>query len=364
MKPFSGSYDVADVQFLLKPLKLSPISDIEEKERLIQSGKRHYSEMIGVEQQPDETYLQLFYRSVELNLGQMAEDLYWVTRKIRETRKADQLVIVSLARAGTPIGVGIKRLLEREFQTTSCHYSISIIRDRGIDQQALRYIAERHSPEAVVIVDGWTGKGAIATELHESMSNLTNNRLKQIPSELYVLCDLGGVSTDCGSTEDYLIPSAILNSTVSGLVSRTILNEMIGPTDFHGCLYYEELEPRDLSRWFIDQLLVEVDRRLPRLRQSSRPMFDADLVRARMNGWIDELRIEHSLEDVNLIKPGVCESTRALLRRSANLLIVKDRANVNTQHLVHLAEKNRVSIEVREKMPLMATVLIRSFANG
>lgn len=364
MKPFSGSYKASDVQFLLKPLKLMPISDIEEKERLIQSGQKHYSEMIGVEQQPDETYLQLFYRSVDMNLGKMAQDLYWVTRKIREARQADQLAIVSLARAGTPIGVGIKRLLEDEFQTPACHYSISIIRDRGIDQQALRYITERHSPEAVVIVDGWTGKGAIATELHECMSRINDSRLKQILPELYVLCDLGGVSTDCGSTEDYLIPSAILNSTISGLVSRTILNEMIGPNDFHGCLYYEELESRDLSRWFVDRLLAEVQRQLPSLRQSTIPNFEAAIVRARMNGWLEELRIKHSIQNFNLIKPGVCESTRALLRRSASLLMVKDRADINTQHLVHLAEKNHVSIEVQEEMPLMATVLIRSFAHG
>ena len=45
-----------------------------------------------------------------------------------------------------------------------------------------------------------------------------------------------------GTREDYLIPSACLNSTVSGLVSRTVFNtDHIGPDDFHGAKFYAEL---------------------------------------------------------------------------------------------------------------------------
>ncbi len=41
-----------------------------------------------------------------------------------------------------------------------------------------------------------------------------------------------------GTREDFLIPSACLNSTVSGLVSRTVLNDdLIGPADFHGAKF-------------------------------------------------------------------------------------------------------------------------------
>lgn len=364
MSHFSGSYDPSDVHFLLKPLELEPIHDIEYKERLIQSGQKHYSEMISVEQQPDETYMELFYRSVELNLAQMGEDLYRITRKIRAARSSEEIAIVSLARAGTPIGVGIKRLLEREFGTPACHYSISIIRDRGIDQQALSYIVDKHAPESVVIVDGWTGKGAIAAEFHESMSRLQHSELKRIPHELFVLCDLGGVSTNCGSTEDYLIPSAILNATISGLVSRTILNEMISPSDFHGCVYYSDLKARDLSRWFVDRLLAEVESRLPSLRQSAIPEFNAPLAREKMSLWLNQLVSEFEIRNLNLIKPGVCEATRALLRRSASRLLIKDRSDINSLHLVHLADKNQIPIEIREEMPFMATVLIRSLSHG
>ena len=47
----------------------------------------------------------------------------------------------------------------------------------------------------------------------------------------------------CGTHEDILIASSCLNSTVSGLISRTFLrNDIIGINDFHGAVYYEELE--------------------------------------------------------------------------------------------------------------------------
>lgn len=364
MIPFSGSYLANDVEFLLKPLKIEPITDLEKKERLIQSGQKHYSEMIGVEQQPDETYMRLFYQSIEDNLARMSGDLYWVCRKIRQLRRTDKLTIVSLARAGTPIGVGMKRLLEQEFHTPTTHYSVSIIRDRGIDQQALKYITSLHEPETIVMVDGWTGKGAIATEFEACMRNLTCPKLQRIPKELHVLCDLGGVSSNCGSTEDYLIPSAILNATISGLVSRTILNEMIGPDDFHGCVYYADLEPRDLSKWFVEALMKSVTEQLPSLRLQAEPICDLRLARSRMHDWLQALVEEFSIKNLNLIKPGVCEATRALLRRSANRLLVRNPADINTVHLVHLAEKNNVAVETREQMPFMATVLIRSFANG
>ena len=46
---FSGSYRSGDVSFLLKPLDLLDFVDIPEKEKLIQSGQRHYSEMLSPE---------------------------------------------------------------------------------------------------------------------------------------------------------------------------------------------------------------------------------------------------------------------------------------------------------------------------
>ena len=48
LEPFSGSYAAQDVAFLLTRLELEPIDDVQEKERLIQSGEKHYSEIINL----------------------------------------------------------------------------------------------------------------------------------------------------------------------------------------------------------------------------------------------------------------------------------------------------------------------------
>ena len=73
-----------------------------------------------------------------------------------------------------------------------------------------------------------------------------------------------------GTRDDFLIPSACLNSTVSGLVSRTVLNDdLIGPTDYHGAKFYAEHASRDVSAIFLDTVSArfeavrnEVDRQV------------------------------------------------------------------------------------------------------
>ena len=126
---FHGSYAAGDVSFLLRPLVVQPLADLLEKERLIQSGERHYSEMISPEQLPSPAYLALFHDAVQANAGRMAADLMRLARQVRVARPG-AITLVSLARAGTPVGVLLRRLLLLE-GIDAPHYCISIIRDRG-----------------------------------------------------------------------------------------------------------------------------------------------------------------------------------------------------------------------------------------
>ena len=60
-------------------------------------------------------------------------------------------------------------------------------------------------------------------------------------------------------TEDILIPSSCLNAVVTGLISRTFLRpDLIGADDFHGAVYYRELEDDDLSEVFPSKHRKEV----------------------------------------------------------------------------------------------------------
>ncbi len=104
------------------------------------------------------------------------------------------------------------------------HYAVSIVRGRGIDANALRWLAARHDPADVVFVDGWTGKGAITRELTEAIREFESAEgVTGFDPEIAVLADPGSCVRTYGTREDFLIPSACLNSTVSGLISRTVL---------------------------------------------------------------------------------------------------------------------------------------------
>ena len=114
---FHGSYAPDDVTFLLQPLSAQhthTVDDLLEKERLIQSGERHYSEMITPEQPPTAAYLALFHAAVEAYTQRMARDLMHLARRIRAERPGP-LTLVSLARAGTPIGILLRRVLREAF---------------------------------------------------------------------------------------------------------------------------------------------------------------------------------------------------------------------------------------------------------
>jgi hypothetical protein len=327
--PFSGSYDPDDVVFLMKPVALAP-TGIAAKERAIQSGARHYSEMVPKESVPGEAYLALYRDALARNGARLARDIAGLAGALAERRP--QVVIASLARAGTPIGALLRRALRR-LGVDAPHYSLSIIRDRGIDREALRRIAALHDPRDIVFVDGWTGKGAIAGELRASLSS----------PFLAVVADPAGRADLAATSEDYLIPSGILNAIVSGLVSRSILNDaLVGPGDLHACVHHAHLAPHDLSRAFVDAIdaLAKAERPRPLARTDAERREAALACEALMA----RLMRDHDVGDRNRIKPGIAEATRAVLRRLPERLLVRDFGDPDVAHLLLLAEERGLAV--------------------
>jgi hypothetical protein len=335
---FSGSYDAADVTFLLKPVTIAP-TPVVAKEAAIQLGRRHYSEMIAPEDVPDPAYLALYHAALARNGDRLAQDVANLAAHLAERRPGRELVIVSLARAGTPIGVLLARTLRR-WGHAAHHYSISIIRDRGIDRVALAHIAARHDPRDAVFVDGWTGKGAIASELRAALSD----RPFGFAPELAVIADPAGQADLAATDEDYLIASGLLNGIVSGLISRSILNaEVVGPGDFHACVTYPQHAAADLSRDFIDTVA-------PRAAAARPQTIDGHATRRRVlaegcETMVEALLARSGTRDRNRIKPGIAESTRALLRRLPDTLLVRERTDPDVAHLLHLAAERGVPVE-------------------
>ncbi|WP_423407152.1 cysteine protease StiP family protein [Heyndrickxia sp. MSNUG] len=340
-----GSYEAEDVTFLLKDLSginLEGSSGVREKQ--IQAGG-HYSESLPIEEKPGKEYMDLFWdlleshkKRVALYTGIVAEQIYH--------SKGKNVVLVSLARAGTPIGALIKRYILDKYGDTLPHYSISIIRGKGVDENALRYILARHQGMEIQFIDGWTGKGAISRELQKSCKEFQDKNGVVLDDNIAVLADPGCCSTIYGTREDFLLPSACLNSTVSGLISRTVLNEeFIKPDDFHGAKYYKEFEDIDVSKDFLETinqefpsifLLAEEEARRNMVNRKKADFTGLEIVK--------RIAYEYGIGNINLIKPGVGETTRVLLRRVPWKILIKDFHNPDIKHILLLAKQKEVEL--------------------
>ena len=354
---FSGSYHSEDVQFLLKQVVV-PDTPVQLKEALIQSGKRHYSELLTREELPSEDYVNLFQGAMQANGLRVAMDVARLAAAIVATRQRG-IVLVSLARAGTPIGVLLKRVLWQCYQLDVPHYSVSILRDVGLDNNALRYVLQRHAPESLVFVDGWTGKGVIAQQLAASLQAFAASDGVVIPAELYVLADLSGSAAVAASYEDYLIPSCLLNATVSGLVSRTVYQPHLEGQGFHGCVYYSEYQEHDLSGYFVDTLCKMVDCRDSVKQYAYTSGQDKFAQQVIAKSFLQGMARCYGVGHDNYIKPGIGEATRVLLRRKARLLLLRQSDNEATRHLRWLAHNKAVPIIVRNDLPYQAAAIIQ-----
>lgn len=357
-----GSYAPDDVTFLLRDLSHVNLElATEEREVSIQSGKRHYSEMLPIEFQPDEDYMALYNQILAQHAKKVASCVAIVAEKMAAYRGVNDLVLVSLARAGTPVGVLLKRYFHTFYGVNVPHYSVSIIRGRGIDETALRYILQHHPHAKVQFVDGWTGKGAITKELDQSITTWNQNEDIKLDAYLAVLADPGHCAHFYGTQEDFLIPSACLNSTVSGLVSRTVLNDaFLEKGDFHGAKYYRELEPFDVSTSYIEAIVAHYSDDLiqeAKLAMKTTPV----LVIPSWQGLdtIKEIQQQFDIQTINHIKPGVGETTRVLLRRVPWKILVNPHATQNLAHILLLAKKRGVAVESYEQMPYACCGLIK-----
>lgn len=328
-----STYREDDVILLLKDITgLVEPQSTEEREKLIQSGK-HYCEMLPIEYVPTEKYMEVYNEAVEIYAKSNAEAIANLADKVMNQR-GKEVVLVSLARAGIPIGVLLKHYIKFKYKVDVPHYSISIIRGRGIDDNAMKYLLERYKAEQLLFVDGWIGKGAILNELKKDISAYPG-----VSSDIAVVADPANVTELCGTHDDILIPSSCLNCTVSGLVSRTFLrDDIIGENDFHGAVFYGELKDSDLSYDFIESIEREFE-------------VNSNKVENIIDGYgIDEVREiaeKFEVSDINFIKPGIGEATRVLLRRVPWKVLVDERYKDSNElrHLLRLAEEKSVPVE-------------------
>ena len=373
----SGSYLASDVTVLLDIVNKDAVADVpvRQKEALIQSGQRHYSDMLTLEGAPTAMHEQLYQQALEQGTTRTATDIANLAYTLHHTFQQNvsperPLVFVSLVRAGLPVGVLLQRALRdanSSYALPSVHYGISIIRDRGLDAVALQMILDTHPNSDIVFVDGWTGKGAIYQELarslevfsnpnHPNFANIFHQGENVIP--LLTLADPAGVAWLAASEDDWLIPSGLLNSTISGLISRSLYTEP--QSGLHRSVFYDSLVEVDHSLAFVDH--IDTARRalstpLQYLQTFKQPRYQtADL--------IDTLAAEYDISNRNRIKPTIAEATRAILRRDPERILLATADHPDTVLLRHLCSERDINITVlgAKILPYQAITLIKQRA--
>ncbi|WP_131748244.1 cysteine protease StiP family protein [Frankia sp. Cppng1_Ct_nod] len=347
----SGSYDPADVTFLLKDLSDVPLErPTEDREEDFSKG-RHYSEDLPVEYEPSDAYLALFESALARSAVRVATAVGVATELVLATR--EKPVIVSLARAGTPAGILMRRWALWRHGLDLAHYSISVIKDRGLDENAVRWILDRHDRTALQFVDGWTGKGAILKVLQAAARDLG------VDGSMAVISDPGHCTSIYGTRDDFLIPHSCLNSTVSGLVSRTVLNPaLIGPDDFHGAKYYRHLADRDYSRRYVEAVVDAFPAASEAVTKAALRVEDRTSTWA---GWraVEALARDYGIANIGLVKPGVGETTRVLLRRVPWKVVVAPDRLAELAHILSLCEAKGVDVEERADLPYSCVGIIK-----
>lgn len=347
-----GTYKEKDVTVLLKDITgMVEPQTTEEREREIQNG-RHYCEMLPIEYEPTDAYVKAYEDALQRYSTLTAKAVGAVSQKVWK-EKGRELVLVSLARAGTPVGILMKRYIRKKYNFDVPHYTISIIRGKGIDKNAMDYIASRHRPEGIQFVDGWTGKGAIQRELTKAIMDYP-----LIDDSLAVLSDPAHVAKYYGTHDDFLIASSCLNSTVSGLMSRTFYRtDIIGSTDFHGAVFYKELLDKDVTYDFINTVEDKFD-----LADD----IDAgkDSIEESAVDEVKKIAREFGIDDINLVKPSIGEATRVLLRRMPwKVLVSSMNDEEHLGHLYQLAREKHVEVVEYPLKHYRACGLIKTMAD-
>ncbi len=357
-KTIRHSYDPEDVTFLLTPVEITP-TDVKEKEYLLQSGRAHYSEMISEERRPDARYMQIYENSLDRHLSRIALDIVRIGLKIKSEIDqgvlAPRLSLCSLVRAGVPYGVLLRRVLVN-LNVDVVHYGVSIIRDRGLDPVAMDYVRQDRPDAEILFVDGWTGKGAISGELKKAWREISG----QDP-RLVVLADPSGHAWLSGSHEDWLIPSGILGANISGLISRSILKSgLLQPGDFHGAMTVDHLADMDRSKDFIDRVTGMFDTVLETALPAEQSIEGAQHLRERAASCVGMIANRYAVENLNRIKPGIAEATRAVLRRRPRIVFLRDAKDPDLEALVHLCRQDGIEMEVSAQVtgPYRAITLI------
>lgn len=322
----------------------APLVSAREKEGLIAQGVS-YGTLLTEEGVPSAVQTSAYAEALARNGERVGALIAALTAGVLRDFPAP--VLVSLARAGTPVGCAMRRLARRWGRDLP-HHSLSIIRGVGIDLAALEVVGRAHPQGTLIFVDGWTGKGSIQGTLAASLP-------AGMPAHLAVLSDPAGVATLAATHDDLLLPHAALNATVCGLMSRTFLT---ASGELHGARIEEHLRKHDQT--------VAYQEALDRLTAGFAPDFILAPAPRPVRPYDEVLALAAGLgvTDAHRVKPSVGEATRVFLRRTPAHLMLRSSGHPDTRHLVEMAVASGTPVSAHPGLPYLAAALIAPGASA
>lgn len=335
-----STYKNDDCLFLLKDLsKTMEEISVKEFEDRIAKGIS-YSEVIAKEDFVSPEINKIFLDMLESRAEELADYVAIISDEALRLR-GNNIILVSLARAGSPIGVLMRKYLQFKYSISVPHYSISIIRGKGIDENALKYIIKNHPQGNILFIDGWTGKGSITFELKKSIKEFNEKYNQNIDDSLAVLADPAKKSEIYGTRKDICIPNACLDSTVSGLVSRTIHNlDYIKEGDFHGAKFFDSLVSQDYSNYFIEKVSSKFKKNHTNI-VFEKP--ELSYVYDVFNELVSKKILDKNF-DPTRVKLSIGEVSRSVIRRMPSRIFVKNMEDPNVQFVTHMANIKSIPI--------------------
>lgn len=306
-----------------------------------------YSDYIPEEKELDSEYIKIVEQSLMLNAKNMATYIAILTNEIYE--KYENIVLVSLLRAGTSLGVLMKNYSESILKKKVNHYSIALSRDKGIDFNALNYIRKNNPNRIIVFIDGWVGKGTTRQALINSCQIYNKKYNERVSPILAVLCDLLGQSDFYATTKDILIPMSLLNAQACGLISRITQNEkVIKEKDYAGAIRFDYLKKQDKTYLIIDEIKKHFNR------------LETDLIKERVNISLNikPIQEQFNIKNVNGVKAGINETIRILLKKDVSLVLIKESSNQNLSAIKYICDKKNVEIVEYKDLTCEAIALL------
>jgi hypothetical protein len=145
-------------------------------------------------------------------------------------------------------------------------------------------------------------------------------------------------------------------------VSRTVLNAtVIGPGDFHGAKFYADLAGDDRSTELVDVIAAELGGVAGEARRRA-AVLEAAGEPADWGGAAEVARIaaDYGIDDLNLVKPGVGETVRVLLRRIPWMVLVHPDRRADIAPVLALAAEREVPVEERPDLTYACIGLIKA----